>query len=37
MFHLLASLAEAAQDEKDLPRDDPIALVVLDSLNAFNE
>ena len=37
MFHLLASLAEAAQDEKDLPRNDPIALVVLDSTNAFNE
>ncbi len=37
MFHLLASLAEAAQDEKDLPRDDPTALVVLDSTNAFTE
>ncbi len=37
MFHLLASLAEAAQDEKDLPRDNPIALVVLDSTNTFDE
>ncbi len=37
IFHLLASLVEAAQDEKDLPRNDPIALVVLDSTNAFNK
>jgi hypothetical protein len=37
MFHPLASLAEAAQDEKDLPRDDPIALVDLDRTNALNE